>query len=232
MADPMLNIVVIEDNDNLRRSVVRTLVAEGHHVTGVDCVEAFVESPRVLAPDLLVVDLNLPGEGGLSFAARMRAMQPQIGIIILTGRTAPPDKTAGYRNGADIYLTKPISAEELGAAVQALSRRVRPHPVTASPRRLVLRRRTLSGPGGETALSAAETAVLTGLLRAPDQKLEAWQIGELLGKADAIPGRNAINAAVFRLNRKLIDAGAGSRAIRSIRNWGYQLSVRVVADAD
>lgn len=228
----MASIVVIEDNDSLRASIVSALSRYGHNATGVDSVEAFIESPPVQDPDILVIDLNLPGEDGLSFAARIRALDPHIGIVILTGRTKAPDKVAGYRSGADIYLTKPVSPAELDAAVNTLSRRLFPAVRAAPHGSILLYRRGLSGPDTDIALSAAEAMLLTALLRAPDRKLETWQIGEVLGLGREIPGRNAISAAIFRINRKIGQCGGAPQAIRAIRNWGYQLSAVNLVRAD
>ncbi|MCI5076510.1 response regulator transcription factor [Oricola sp.] len=221
-----LSITVIEDNESLRRSLVRILVQAGHNVSGVDSAEAFVESRQIQDPDLLLVDLNLPGEDGLSLTGRMRRLQPDLGIIILSARSTPSDKQVGYERGADIYLTKPVAPGELKAAVYALHRRLTPavkkFDLTIDP----VHSRVV-GPEGVARVSALELAIMLGLSRAPDRKLEAWQIAELICQDDVMPERNALNVAIFRINKKLQSVGIPHRGIRSIRNWGYQLEIDV-----
>ena len=117
-----LNILVVEDNDDLRQTMVEVLAGEGHHVSGVDCAEAVPECIGAL--DLILIDLNLPGEDGLSLARRIRSTQPDIGMIMVTARRLPADRKRGYDSGADIYLPKPIAFEELCAAIESLSRRI------------------------------------------------------------------------------------------------------------
>lgn len=222
-----MDIVVIEDNDTLRGSIIRALTSEGHRVAGFDSAEEFIEGARSLDPDLLLIDLNLPGEDGLSLTSRIRGLQPDIGIIIMTARTASRDKRAGYELGADIYLTKPVTSEELNAAVGALGRRIAPTASSNFELLVDLKRKQLRGQTGVATLSASEISVLVGFLRAPGNRLETWQIAEMLDQGDTLLARNAINVAIFRLNRKLIEAGAESRRIRAIRNWGYELSAKI-----
>ncbi len=119
-----MNIIVIEDHDALREVTIAALQDMGHVVQGGDCAEALPELLQNFQADIMVLDLNLPGEDGISLAQRLRKSHPEIGIIMVTARIELSDKLRGYESGADIYLTKPTSVEELGAAIQALSRRI------------------------------------------------------------------------------------------------------------
>lgn len=104
---------------------------------------------------MVVLDLNLPGESGLDVARRLRATYPTLGIVMLTGRKEPADRLSGYVSGADVYLTKPASGEELLAVLASLQRRLRPQPSAAW--QLDLQRRTITSPGGASSeLSANE----------------------------------------------------------------------------
>ena len=177
-----MDIVVIEDNDSLRRAIARSLSEGGYSVSAYSCAEEFIEDPRSNDPNMLLIDVNLPGESGLSLTARMRRLQPRIGIIILSGRARPADRRDGYEMGADIYLTKPVDPDELNAAVRALLRRVAQPLEPELEIGIDLKARRLHGPAGKAMLTGAETAVLVALVRAPDRRLEAWQIAEVLGK--------------------------------------------------
>lgn len=115
------SILIIEDNEDLREITVELLSAEGHQVIGVDSAEA--ASAHASDVDLMLVDLNLPGEDGLSLTRRMRSARPDLGIIILTARGLPGDIKLGYDAGADLYLPKPVEFEQLMAAIAGLPQR-------------------------------------------------------------------------------------------------------------
>jgi len=119
-----LKIIVIEDNDDLRETMVDALHRQGHQVTGLDCAEAWPDQSAWQRVDIMVVDLNLPGEDGLSLVARARSVQPDVGIIMVTARNQPKDRQVGYSAGADNYLTKPFSLQELNATISSLGRRI------------------------------------------------------------------------------------------------------------
>lgn len=225
--DSPLNILVVEDHDDLREATVAALSLMGHVVKGIDCAEALDDELGSFRPDLLLLDLNLPGEDGLSVARRMRAVEPDIGIIMATARDQGRDIATGYRTGADIYITKPTSPEELGAAVNALARRLRRRPPDAN--RLVLDSSTLQlrGPHGVVDLSSLECLLLAALARANDRRLEFWQLMEVSGKSADEFNKGALEAQMVRLRKKLEQAGAPAPTIKAIRGIGYQLCLPV-----
>ncbi|WP_187971753.1 response regulator transcription factor [Aquibium microcysteis] len=220
-----MNIVVIQSDDGLRRAFTRSLSDVGYRVSAFGCAEDFIEATRPINPDMLLVDVNLPGESGLSLTARMRRLQPRIGIILLSERDRPSDRRDGYEMGADIYLTTPVAADELTAVVGALRRRVAAPAASVPDFRVDLNTRQLHGPERSLPLTASELAVLVALARAPERRFEAWQIGAVLGGDESIASRNTINVTIFRINQKIKEAGAGERGIRAIRNWGYELTI-------
>lgn len=223
----MLNIAVVEDNDDLRLAMVRALQREGHHVFGVDSAESLIEQPSAVSVDVLIVDVGLPGEDGISLTRRLREVQPEMGIVIVTARGRTHDKTAGYEAGADMFLTKPLPIVELTAAVAALSRRLRPRGRAAADLVLNSTSFRLQGVLGEVQLAPQEATLLVALARAAERRLETWQILELVQRGDEVPARNAITVAVFRLAQKIRQVTGQERPIRSIRNWGYELRLPV-----
>ena len=226
--DSALNIIVVEDHDELREVTVAALCGMGHVARGVDCAEALDDELGAFRADILVLDLNLPGEDGISVARRMRAAGPDIGIIMVTAREAVRDKMTGYGSGADIYLTKPTSVEELGAAIQALSRRVRPDAPLAS--RLTLNPVTLQllGPQAVLDVSDQECALLSAFAKAAEHRLETWQMMELSGKGADEVSKSTLEVQIVRLRKKLEEAGAAAPTIKAIRGRGYQLCVPLV----
>lgn len=231
--DTVLKIIVVEDHDALREMTVEALCAQGHHAMGVDSAEALPDWLG-MPPDVMVIDLNLPGEDGISLSRRVRAAQPGIGIVMLTARNQTTDRTQGYQSGADIYLTKPTSIEELSAALQAVARRLKPAGAVPAERvcafTLDMQRLVLSGPQAQVSLNALEATVVSALTSALWQRLENWQLLKLLSKSEASYTKARLEVLIFRLRKKLVQAGADEHAIKVIRQVGYQLgaAVRVV----
>ena len=222
-----LNIVVVEDHADLREATVAALCSMGHDARGIDCAEALDDELDAFQADLLVLDLNLPGEDGLSLARRLRTAEPGIGIIMVTGRTQLNDKMRGYGSGADIYLPKPASVEELGAAIQALARRIRPQmnaqdAVSLNPTTL-----QLQGPKQLVDVSDHENLLLLALSKAKDHRLESWQLMELSGSAVEDQSKAALEVLIARLRKKLEQACAPAPTIKAIRGSGYQLCVAI-----
>jgi DNA-binding response OmpR family regulator len=225
--DTSLNIIVVEDNDDLRQATVEALEAMGHVVQGVDCAEALDDELGAFRVDLLVLDLNLPGEDGLSVAQRIRSAEPGIGIIMLTARNQLGDKLRGYDSGADMYLTKPTSVQELGAAIAALSRRIRPHVPANQSLALNMVTLQLRGSLGTVHVSNQEATVLAAFSKAKDHRLEHWQLIELSGKTADDASKNAMEVQIVRLRKRLEHAGAAAPTIKAIRGTGYQLCVAI-----
>jgi len=224
--DAGLNIIVVEDNDELRDATVDALRVEGHQVLGLDCAEALPEQASWRRIDLMLVDLNLPGEDGLALTKRVRAMQPDIGIIMITARGLSTDKRYGYDSGADIYMTKPVSLEELSAAIHALWRRLKPEVMPVARLALDLTRRILYCPGqADVQLTSHESALLAAFSRAAECRVETWQLIAILEKGNAEDPKAALEILIARLRKKLLQAGCPELAIKSIRNWGYEISV-------
>lgn len=227
---PALSILVVEDHDDLREATVAALAAMGYAVQGVDCAEAIDEALAAFRPDLLLLDLNLPGEDGLGAARRLRAAQPALGIIMVTARDQAKDVMRGYGSGADIYVTKPTSPEELDAAIRALGRRLR--PAGRETGRLVLQPRLLrlQGPLATVDVSDQECQLLAALGHARDRRLETWQLLEFAGKpADELEKR-ALAVQIVRLRKKLGEAGAPEPTVKAIRGTGYQLCIPLEID--
>lgn len=227
-----LNILVVEDHDDLREVTVQALAARGHNARGIDCAEDIDETMGHFSPDLLLLDLNLPGEDGLSVARRLRAAQPSLGIIMVTARDQAQDVMRGYGSGADIYVTKPVTPDELGAAILALTRRL--YPPTRDEHRLVLNPQTmqLTGPNAQVDVSAQDHLILSALARARNHRLETWQLLEVLDKPADEPETRALVVHVVRLRKKLELAGATGPTIKAIRGVGYQLCLELSLASD
>lgn len=225
-----LSIVVVEDNQDLRDAIVEVLGTMGHDALGLSCSEELGDEGAQARIDLLVVDLNLPGEDGVSLSRRLRQAQPGLHIIMITARSSVYEKVAGYEAGADIYLTKPVSVEELGAAVRSLERRIHAqrNPPDLQPKLAVkLDSLQLVGPRGAKELSSVEVDLLSALARAPDRRLAYWQLLEIMAREADTASLTNLAVRMTRLRKKIQAAGFDGPTLRVIRHEGYQLRVPV-----
>lgn len=232
MPDKALNIMVVEDYEVLRDAIVRTLIRAGHRVLGVAMAEDVDDEPMGCLPDMYIIDLNLPGEDGLSLVKRIRQSAPDAKIVLTTARTAITDRVAGYAAGADIYLPKPVDPEELVAIAKSLSHRAAVEvPKTQTKLQLLSRRLQLKGPQAHASLTQAEAVLLGALARAPGQQLEHWQVAQQLGP-DVAVSKDGQEVRMGRLRKKLIACGAELPAIKAVRGQGYKLLclVEIVQD--
>jgi DNA-binding response OmpR family regulator len=225
----VLNILVVEDYDVLRNAMVKVLTRAGHRVLGVGMAEDVDDEPMGCLPDMYIIDLNLPGENGLSLVRRIRQSAPKTHIVLATARTNVDDKVAGYSAGADIYMPKPVAPEELVAIAQSVAMRLQ-QQVERQPSHLALHgnRMLLTGPLGQVQLTQSEVLMLGALARAPNAVLEYWQVAQHLGG----DSKDSQEVRVGRLRKKLVACGAEAPAIRAIRNQGYKLvcPVEVLVD--
>ncbi|MFZ8887637.1 MAG: response regulator [Steroidobacteraceae bacterium] len=215
-----LSVLVIEDNDDLRQSVVALIKGLGFDVRGVSCAEDVDDHSGTLA-DIYVVDLNLPGEDGTSLAQRIRATQPEAVIVMTTARTSLDHRINGYLSGADVYLPKPVAPAELTACLRSIGRRLmfrRPSELTLS-----FASGQLRGPQATIRIQQNEAAVLAALARAPERTLERWQLEQLFGIDVGAPARAVLDVRISRLRRKLAEAGAPERVLLAVPNIGYRL---------
>jgi DNA-binding response OmpR family regulator len=222
-----LIIVVVEDHELSRQALVALLQHAGHQVIGVDCAEAVDDEGAQAPSDLLIVDLNLPGESGLSLTRRLRAAHPQLGVIMVTSQSSTADRIAGFQSGVDIYLSKPIDPDEILAAVDSLARRL-PGGDAASAASSVLLEQSglrLSGEVSTVQLTPDEALILRALAGAAGQRLENWQLIELLGKDPDRYRKAALEVRMVRLRNKLHRVSARDACLIAVRGVGYQLGL-------
>lgn len=222
-----LNLVVVEDSHDLRTLLCNALRKEGHHVIELSCAEELEDHSGIEQTDAFLIDINLPGEDGLSLATRIRQVHSLVGIIMLTARSTLDDKLSGYDCGADIYLTKPVSMPELLAALRSFARRRVATLQQMNPGGLRLNMLELRGPLGTVKLTPQESLILTAMARAPAGKLETWQFAELLQSALDESFKASLAVRMVRFRKKLIEVGADGNVIESLRNYGYQITTHV-----
>jgi len=212
---PAVAILVADDDPPVLRMLERTLGAEGYGVRAAADGGAALAAVERSVPDLLVLDVAMPGLDGLAVCRRLRAKGLAVPILLLTARDAVGDRVAGLDAGADDYLVKPFAADELLARVRALLRRGREPPEVLAYGDLVLdvTARAARRGGRDLALSGREADLLELLLRNSRQVVSRELALERIWGGTASP--NVVDRYVYYLRRKLgepplIDAVRGT----------------------
>ncbi|HUZ62744.1 MAG TPA: response regulator [Acetobacteraceae bacterium] len=231
------HILVVDDDREIRDLLARFLERHRFRITAVrDAREA-----RRMWPNghyqLVVLDLMLPGEGGLELARWMRS-QSDVPIVMLTAMGEETDRIIGLELGADDYVPKPFNPRELLARIRAVLRRagdVSEHRAEPAGRALHFagwtlepaRRRLLNPEGVEVALTGGEYDLLLAMAERANRVLTRDMLLDLLRGRQAGPFDRAIDVAVSRLRRKLEDDGRHAQLIKTVRGGGYVLAATV-----
>lgn len=225
MSDDTTRVLVVDDDPKIRAVVRRGLAYEGYRVVEAGSGEEGLEKAREHLPDLVVLDIMLPGIDGLEVTRRLRSSGDQVAILMLTARDQVSDRVDGLETGADDYLVKPFSFEELLARVHALLRR------RTSPAGEVLRfsdleldvdAREARRAGRVIELTTTEFNLLLLLLRHPRKVLTRDIIMEHVWNYDFEGESNVLEVYVRYLRNKL-EVNGEPRLIHTVRGAGYVL---------
>ena len=228
MTERPYSIIIVEDNAAVREALTDHLASEGFEVRGVDDGDALTLALALRPADALVLDLNLPFEDGISISKRVRQAYPGIGILILSGRVLPRDRVEGYTSGADVYLTKPASPDELTAVIRNLCRRLFPERL-APEWVLDTAQLALTCPQGRrTALSVSESALLHALALSGGL-LSLARLSALFGDPDLGEDANKvrIEKLISRVRQKLAPLLSDQPSIKAVHRQGYKLFVPI-----
>jgi two-component system, OmpR family, response regulator MprA len=214
-------ILVVDDDPPIRRMLERTLTAEGYGVGAAPDGGAALVAIERSVPDLVVLDVTMPGLDGLALCRRLRAKGLAVPILLLTARDAVADRVAGLDAGADDYLVKPFAAEELLARVRALLRRGREPTEVLACADLVLdlRARSASRAGRDLGLSSRELDLLELLLRNQRQVVSRELALERVWGSRSAASFNAVDRYISYLRRKL----GQPPLIETVRGAGFVL---------
>ena len=224
------HIAVVDDEEDLRSAVARYLVRQGYDVSEAAGGAALRELMAERPVDLVVLDVNMPGEDGLSIARHLRSLGP-IGIVMLTGNADPVDRVVGLELGADDYVSKPFDLRELLARIRAVLRRAERSSATPATMGAEIRvgnatynvesRRLYASNGTPVSLSALETDLLHIFATNPNKVLTRDNILDLVGDPEAEPFSRSVDTRVGRLRKKLEADPANPQSIRTIHGQGY-----------
>ena len=218
-----MKLLVVEDEAVLRHHLYSRLGEQGHVVDAVADAEEALYRAREYHHDLAIVDLGLPGMGGLDLIREIRHQGWNFPILILTARGNWQDKVEGLAAGADDYVVKPFQFEELEARLNALLRRASgfvQSTIEAGPLVLDLNRRQARVGEHSLALTAYEYRILEYLMRHHQQVVSKDRLMEQLYPDDQDRDPNVIEVLVGRLRRKL-DQSGDFRPIETVRGQGY-----------
>ena len=225
-------ILVVDDDARIRDLLNRYLTQEGFEVMVAEDGKALNRLLLRETVDLIVLDLMMPGEDGLSICRRLRAANDRTPIIMLTAKGEDVDRIVGLEVGADDYLGKPFNPRELLARVHAVLRRRPPHEAPGAPSseneqvafgpfEFDLSARTLRKSGDEVPLTTGEFAMLKALVRHPRQPLSREKLAQLARGREFEPFDRSLDVQVSRL-RKLIEPDVASpRFIQTVWGVGY-----------
>lgn len=226
-----VRILLVEDDDDLRTAMADGLGADGHDVAGVPDAAGALEALADAPPDLLILDVALgSGLDGVEVCRRVRTVDTELYVMMLTARDAEADIVLALEAGADDYLTKPVGLAELRSRVRAAVRRMRTGTEPAS----VLRAGDLElDPGARVArvgttvlgLTPSEFAVMEALLAAGGNVRTRWELVHAIFGDDAYRDPRAVDVHVHHLREKVAAAGGDPGVIATVRGAGYRLGV-------
>lgn len=244
----MARIAVVEDEAPLRADLVEYLSACGHDVVGCNDGKELDLALDERPVDIIILDINLPGEGGFSIAGRLRS-HSDVGIIMLTARGLNVDRVVGLEVGADVYMVKPVELRELEAQVRTLSRRMRvsqagaaaearpaPDPAPAAPAVPVVPTEwiydqltwMLIAPDGKSIkLTGNERVFVSLLVGRPGEPVSRDEIFRALGKRGWDPADRSVDSMVRRLRAKGDQTFGHPLPIESVHSVGYAFAAPV-----
>ena len=233
------HVLVVDDDAEIRVLLTEYFQRNGYRLTAVGDGKALWATMACANPDIVILDIMLLGEDGLTLCRELRARY-DVPIIMLTARGEETDRIVGLELGADDYVSKPFNPRELLARVKSVLRRSRALPDNLKPREASLIRfagwaldtatRDLLSPDGVVvALSGTEFKLLHVFLSHPNRILNRDQLIDLMLARDAGPFDRAIDVQVSRLRHRLADDAREASIIKTVRGQGYVFAARVEA---
>jgi DNA-binding response OmpR family regulator len=219
-------VLVVDDEEAIAEAVRARLESEGYRVVVAGDGPQAIETAGRERPDLVVLDLMLPGMDGLEVCSELQR-ERWVPVLMLTARTDESDKIAGFAVGADDYLTKPFSLRELAVRVRAILRRAeRMAAPTADPLErgglaIDPARRRLTVDGDEVKLTPLEFDILLSLAREPGVVFTREQLMDRVWGYRDYAGGRVVDSHVARIRRKLGEDGVEPRFVRTVHGVGY-----------
>ena len=232
MTQPPTQILIVDDDPALRELLQRYLGEQGYAVAGVNDGASMDQHLETHAADLIILDLMLPGEDGLSIAKRLRSGARDTPILMLSARGDEIDRIVGLEVGADDYLPKPFNPRELLARIRAVLRR-HPEDPAATPAppahsfgafSLDMSSQTLTRNNEQVTLTSGEFSLLKIFVEHPNRVLSRDTLVDMLSGYERSPYDRSIDVKVTRLRRKIEPDPATPVFIQTVWGEGYRFS--------
>jgi len=225
---PRVRILVVDDEPPIVELVRGYLEREGYEVLAATDGPSAIQSARAVGPDVIVLDLMLPGLDGVEVCRQVRTFSHAY-ILMLTARAEEVDRIVGLSVGADDYLVKPFSPRELVARVKALLRRPRMTMAAAPPAGLEIDepRHQVRVDGTPVELTATEFGILATLARDPGVVVSRSALLDRVWGHGFIADVHLVDVHVANLRRKLVDDPAAPRFVETVRAVGYRLREQI-----
>ena len=228
MATDAAELLIVEDDSDVREALGRALKLEGYGISLAADGQQALQAVSLSPPDLIVLDVSMPGLDGLGVARALRAANDRTPVLMLTARDAVQDRVMGLNAGADDYLVKPFALAELVARINALLRRATAEPpadpglLSCGDLVLDLGARQLRRSGHTEDLTKIEFDLLELLLRNAGRVVTRELIRDRVWGYDGVPGSNSMEVFISVLRRKT-EPGGAPRVIHTVRGVGYTL---------
>ncbi|MEM0963018.1 MAG: response regulator transcription factor [Bacteroidota bacterium] len=231
------SILIVEDDDDLRDTVAKRFRDDGYHVATAASGTAAIAAVEEAVPDLVLLDVMLPGLDGVEVCRRLRTDHPLLYIMMLTARSSEVDRVVGLEVGADDYVTKPFSLQEVVARVRSALRRVRAvrerlaapddegeAPIEVGPLRIDPMRREVSVGGDEVHLTVREFDLLVFLAQHPERPFTRSQLLEKIWDITYEGYDRTIDSHVQRLRAKIEADPGAPEFVRTVWGVGYKFA--------
>lgn len=222
----MLKILVVEDETAIRRFIKINLERQGFEVLDVESGEEGLDAFADFNPDIALLDVMLPGISGLEVAKRIRELDNNVGIIMLTAKSQDVDKILGLESGADDYMTKPFNPTELILRITSLARRVEtkdvPDTLEDDVFKLDQNTRQFFKNGIYVELTPTEFAIMDLFMRNPHKAFSRDELLDLIWGRDFVGDSKIIDVNIRRIRSKIEDDASEPQYINTVWGLGYR----------
>ncbi|MEW4329021.1 response regulator transcription factor [Rossellomorea marisflavi] len=220
----MKRIMIIEDEESIRGFIKINLKRYGYEVLEAGSAEEGIELLKAHGADILLLDVMLPGMNGFEACGEIRKWNPAVGIIMLTAKVQEMDKVHGLMNGADDYVSKPFSPNELIARIESLFRRLRPAPVSKPVPDWFLdeKKRLFYVKGKEIDLSPVEYELVTGIIRKNGQAVSRNDLLDKVWGVNYMGDPKIVDVNIRRIRQKIEENPSNPRFLLTVWGFGYR----------
>jgi two-component system KDP operon response regulator KdpE len=227
MSSKPVKVLVVDNDPAMRRALRNSLIAQGYAVEEARSGEEAVQEISQRPTDLVVLDIEMPGIGGMEACRRIRSIHPQAGIIMVTVRDGEDDKIQALEAGADDYITKPFSLRELLARLRAVARRLSTRPAAGTLLRvgeleLNMERRSLRRGGVEVHLSPIEFSLLAYLMQHADIPIEHGKLLRTIWGPEYGAELEYLRTYIKRLRKKIENDAMHPEYLLTVPWMGYR----------